>query len=96
MAMQCWIGSALALALMLAGDVGLAVSLGPDSQGAAEAELAFAPLPGTPRADALLIEAQLPDAFVLTPVPEPTTVVLVSMGMGGLAVFGSRRRPRTH
>lgn len=85
--MQCWFGGALALALMLSWvGVGHAFSLGPDPAGedAAAALGLYEPEPET-----------VPDAeeMVLTAVPEPSTLLLLTMGLGGLAVLGTRARP---
>jgi len=87
-AMQCWFGGAVALALMLSWiGVGHAFSLDSDPTGG-DAGVTIGLDEPEPE--------MVPDAqeMVLTPVPEPSTLLLLTMGLGGLAVLGTRARTR--
>jgi len=84
--MQLWFGGALALALMLSWiGVGHAFSPGSDPAGGDAGVMA-----GLDEPEPELVPSG--QEMILTPVPEPSTLLLLTMGLGGLAVLGSRAR----
>lgn len=89
--MRWWSGSVLALALMWWSiGVGHAFPLGPERASARTLESPEASEPGRAEAD-----PADRDELQLSPIPEPSTMLLFGSGLAGLAIFGNRARRRT-
>ncbi len=89
--MRWWSGSVLALALMLWSiGLGHAFTLGPERASARTLE---SPEPSGPGRDEA--EPAEGDELQLSPIPEPSTFLLFASGLAGLAIIGTRARPRT-